>query len=217
MWNLSETLWKVGLIPVVTLDQSERALSLARALIEGGLPCVEITFRTVAAEESIRLIVKDFPDMLTGAGTVLSVDQAKRAIGAGASYIVSPGFAPSVVDLCQRNGIPVLPGVATPTEILMALGKGINLVKFFPAEALGGARMLDALAAPFGSVKFIPTGGINALNLPNYLTRNSVLACGGSWLATGALLKAGAYAEIARLTREAVDIVADARGQGGKL
>jgi 2-dehydro-3-deoxyphosphogluconate aldolase/(4S)-4-hydroxy-2-oxoglutarate aldolase len=156
-----------------------------------------------------------YPGVVTGAGTVLSVGQAERAMGAGARFIVSPGFDPAVADWCLERNIPALPGVATPTEILMALGRGIDLVKFFPAEALGGVTMLEAVAAPFGNVRFVPTGGINAHNFPAYLRLKAVVACGGSWLASGAMLRSGNYAEITRLTREAVAIIGEAGAKGG--
>jgi len=209
-----DVLRKLGLVPAVIIDQPQYAANVARALIDGGLPCAEVTFRTPAAEESIRQIAKLYPQMTIGAGTVLTVDQAERAVGAGAGFIVSPGFDVRVVDWCQAHAVPVIPGVATPTEILMALGKGIDVVKFFPAEALGGIRTLQATAAAFAGVKFIPTGGISAQNLAAYLKLKVVLAVGGTWLVTGNLIKAGAFNEITRLTREAVEVVAHERKGG---
>jgi 2-dehydro-3-deoxyphosphogluconate aldolase/(4S)-4-hydroxy-2-oxoglutarate aldolase len=165
MTDIIDTLGRIGLIPVVKVENTDQALGMARALLEAGLPCAEITFRTAAAEECIRSLAREFPDIITGAGTVLTPDQAQRATSAGARYIVSPGVSPAVIDWCLARGIPVMPGVATPTEIMMALDKGISLVKFFPSEALGGVRMLEALAAVFGGVRFVPTGGISAANL----------------------------------------------------
>jgi 2-dehydro-3-deoxyphosphogluconate aldolase/(4S)-4-hydroxy-2-oxoglutarate aldolase len=197
----------MGLIPVVKIDQPSQAIPLAEALLTGGLPCAEITFRTAAAEESIRLISRAFPEIVLGAGTVLTTTQAQQAADAGARYIVSPGFDGKVVAWCQAHGLPILPGVATPTEIQMALDKGLDLLKFFPAEALGGIPMLEAVAAPFGAVRFIPTGGISAANLAAYLSLPMVFAVGGSWLVTARLLSDGAFEEIRRLTQEAVAIV----------
>jgi len=215
MTDIIDALGRIGLVPVVKVENADRALGLAQALIEGGLPCAEITFRTAAAEDCIRLIARNFPDVIIGAGTVLTTEQAERALQAGARYIVSPGFSPQVVDWCLARHVPVMPGVATPTEIMMALDKGLALVKFFPAEALGGVRMLEALAAVFGSVRFVPTGGITAGNLQEYLKMPAVFAVGGSWMVSGKLLAAEAFAEVTRLAREAVAIVARERPRGG--
>jgi 2-dehydro-3-deoxyphosphogluconate aldolase/(4S)-4-hydroxy-2-oxoglutarate aldolase len=207
-------LGRIGLIPVVKIDQAEWALPMVEALVEGGLPCAEITFRTSAAEESIRRIAHAHSEVLVGAGTVLTEDQAIAAVAAGAKFIVSPGFGPRVVDWCQSHGIPVMPGVATATEILMALERGVEVLKFFPAEPLGGSNMLKAIAAAFGGVRFVPTGGIRPTNLASYVRLPMVHACGGSWLVTPALLRDGAYYEITRLAREASEIVALERGLG---
>jgi 2-dehydro-3-deoxyphosphogluconate aldolase/(4S)-4-hydroxy-2-oxoglutarate aldolase len=185
---------------------------LGNALIAGGLPCAEITFRTSAAEEAIRRIASELPQVVIGAGTVLSVEHAEKAVAAGARYIVSPGFDPKVVDWCLTHDVAVTPGVATPTEINMALDKGLNILKFFPAEALGGLKTLRALAAPYGDVKFIPTGGINPKNLADYLSLPAVHACGGSWLVKSNLISAGEFAEITRLAEEARSIVRQVRG-----
>jgi len=215
MTDIIDALGRMGLVPVVRVENTDQALGMARALLEAGLPCAEITFRTTAAEECIRLIAREFPDIITGAGTVLTPEQAQRAVKAGARYIVSPGFSPAVIEWCLAHTIPVMPGVATPTEIMMALDKGISLVKFFPSEALGGVRMLEALAAVFGAVRFVPTGGITAGNLQEYLKMPAVFAVGGSWMVSGKLLAAGAFAEVTRLAREAVAIVARERPRGG--
>ncbi len=215
MTDLIDALGRIGLVPVVKVENTQQALGMASALLEAGLPCAEITFRTPAAEDCIRTIARDYPQIIIGAGTVLTAEQAERAVRAGARYIVSPGFDGHVVDWCLARHVPVMPGVATPTEILMALDKGISLLKFFPAEALGGVRMLEALAAVFGGVRFVPTGGVTATNLPDYLKLPSVFAVGGSWLVSGKLLAAGAFEEVTRLAREAVEIVAHARGHGG--
>ena len=180
MQEILETLGRLGLVPVVKIEKAGDAVELGRALLAGGLPSAEITFRTEAAEEAIRRISSSLPEILVGAGTVLSVDQAGRAVSAGAQFIVSPGFNQKVVDWCLGKEIPVTPGVATPTEIDMALDKGLNILKFFPAEALGGLKTLKAIAAPYGDVSFIPTGGINPDNLGDYLAHPSVHCCGGS-------------------------------------
>ena len=216
MSEVIEALGRLGLVPVVKVENTRQALGMAQALLEAGLPCAEITFRTAAAEDCIREIARAYPQIVTGAGTVLTAEQAERAVRAGARYIVSPGFDVHVVDWCVARQVPVMPGVATPTEILMALDKGISLLKFFPAEALGGVHMLEALASVFSGVRFVPTGGVTAANLPNYLTLPSVFAVGGSWLVSGKLLAAGAFEEVTRLAREAVEIVARVRGQGGR-
>ena len=212
MQEILETLGHLGVVPVVKIERADEAVPLGNALIAGGLPCAEITFRTDAAEEAIRQIASELPQVVIGAGTVLSVEQAEKAVAAGARYIVSPGFDPKVVDWCLAHDIAVTPGVATPTEINMALDKGLNILKFFPAEALGGLRMLKALAAPYGDIKFIPTGGINPKNLADYLSLPAVHACGGSWLVASKLISAGEFAEITRLAEEARSIVRQVRG-----
>lgn len=212
MTELLEKLGRLGVVPVVKIEQAEDAIELGRALLAGGLPCAEITFRTAAAEEAIQRISSSLPEIIVGAGTVLSVDQAERAVSAGARFIVSPGFNQKVVDWCLQNEMPVAPGVATPTEIDMALDKGLEILKFFPAEALGGIRMLKAIAAPYGGVKFIPTGGINQDNLGDYLAQPSVHCCGGSWLVKANLISAGRFDEITQLTRDAISMVRRVRG-----
>jgi 2-dehydro-3-deoxyphosphogluconate aldolase/(4S)-4-hydroxy-2-oxoglutarate aldolase len=211
MQGILETLGHLGVVPVVKIERADDAVPLGNALIAGGLPCVEITFRTDAAEEAIRQIATELPQIVIGAGTVLSVEHAEKAVAAGARYIVSPGFDPKVVDWCLTRDVAVTPGIATPTEINMALDKGLNILKFFPAEALGGLKTLKALAAPYGGVKFIPTGGINSKNLADYLSLPAVHACGGSWLVTSNLISAGEFAEITRLAEEAQAIVRQVR------
>ena len=213
MQEILDTLGRLGLVPVVKIERAEDAVELGRALLAGGLPCAEITFRTEAAEDAIQQISSSLPEITLGAGTVLSVDQADRAVSAGAQFIVSPGFNQKVVNWCLRNGMPVTPGVATPTEIDMALEVGLGILKFFPAEALGGLATLKAIAAPYGVVKFIPTGGINRDNLADYLAHPSVYCCGGSWLVKANLISAGKFDEITRLAREAVSVVRQVRGQ----
>ncbi len=203
-------LGQLGLLPVIKIEQEEHAVPLGKALLDGGLPCAEITLRTAAGEGAIRRIAAELPEVLVGAGTVLSVEQAQRAVSAGARYVVSPGFDPEVVDWCLTQGVPVMPGVATPTEIIMALKKGLQILKFFPAETLGGVGMLKALADPFSNVKFVPTGGINPANLAEYLGLPNVHACGGSWMVPGRLLMQQ-FGEITRLVTEARSLVQQAR------
>lgn len=203
---------KVGIVPVVVLDDVKDAEPLAKALCEGGLPCAEVTFRTAAAEESIRIMSEKFPDMLVGAGTVLTTEQVDRAVAAGAKFIVSPGLNPRVVKYCVEKGIPVTPGIANPSDIEAALEFDLDVVKFFPAENLGGLKMIKALAAPYVGVKFMPTGGINADNVKEYLAYDRILACGGSWMVKGDLIKAGNYEKIVELTKEAAAIVKEVRG-----
>jgi len=214
--NALETLGQLGVIPVVKIDQATQGPALAGALLKGGLPCAEITFRTEAAEEAIRLICASHPDMIVGAGTVLSVAQAEKAVKAGACFIVSPGFDPKVVDWCVQQAIPVVPGVATCTEAIMALDRGLNILKFFPSEALGGISMLKAIAAALIDIKFIPTGGISDSNLANYLELPMVYAVGGTWLATSKMISSGAFEDITRFTREAVNVVHRVRGIGAE-
>jgi 2-dehydro-3-deoxyphosphogluconate aldolase/(4S)-4-hydroxy-2-oxoglutarate aldolase len=199
-----ERIGELGIIPVVKMEKAEDALPLGRALINGDLPIAEITFRTSTAEESIKTLTGGLPNLLVGAGTVLTVEQVKKAVSAGAKFIVSPGFNPRVVDYCIENGIPVTPGINNPTQIEMALERGIEVVKYFPAEASGGLPLLKSMSAPYTGIKFIPTGGINLNNLCSYLSNNKVLACGGSWMVKPELISSGNFAEITRLTKEAV-------------
>ncbi|MDH7484916.1 MAG: bifunctional 4-hydroxy-2-oxoglutarate aldolase/2-dehydro-3-deoxy-phosphogluconate aldolase [Anaerolineae bacterium] len=212
MTDLLEKLGLLGVVPVVEIERAEDAVELGKALLAGGLPCAEITFRTAAAEEAIRRISSSLPQVIVGAGTVLSVDQASKAVSAGAQFIVSPGFNQKVVDWCLQREIPVTPGVLTPTEIEMALDRGLKVLKFFPAEAMGGVAALKAISAPYKGVKFIPTGGINQDNLANYLALPSVHCCGGSWMVKAHLISAGRFDEITRLTEEAVSVVRRVRG-----
>jgi len=214
MTDILKELGHLGVVPVVKIERVEDAVDLGRALLAGGLPCAEITFRTAAAEEAIRQISTSLPEIIVGAGTVLSVDQAQKAVNAGVRFVVSPGFNPKVVDWCLDNGVPVTPGVVTPTEIDMALDRGLNVLKFFPSEAMGGIATLKAISAPYGNVKFIPTGGVNVKNLADYLAQPMVHCCGGSWLVKANLISAGKFDEITRLTQEAVSMVHQVRGQG---
>lgn len=212
MNDVLKQIGSTGIVPVVVLNKADDAKPLAQSLVNGGLPCAEVTFRTDAAEESIRIISKEFPNMLTGAGTVLSVEQVKRAVGAGAKFIVSPGFNPKVVEYCLKKGYPVTPGIMTPTELEMALDYGLEVVKFFPAENAGGLKMIKAMSAPYTKMLFMPTGGINPQNVRDYLACDKILACGGSWMVKSDLITTGNYAEIERLTREASGIVKEIRG-----
>lgn len=198
---------KIGIVPVVALDRAEDALPLGKALMIGGIPCAEVTFRTAAAKEAISIMTSNFPDMLVGAGTVLTCKQVDEAVEAGAKFIVSPGLNPEVVKYCVDKGIPVTPGVATPSEVEQAIGLGLDVVKFFPAEAAGGLPMIKAMSAPYTSMKFMPTGGINKDNIATYLAFNKVLACGGSFMVDKKLIAAGRFDEVTRLSREAVDAV----------
>lgn len=210
--TIQEKFASFGVVPVVVLESAEDALPLADALVRGGLPCAEVTFRTAAAEESIRRMTQAYPDMFVGAGTVLSVEQVDKAVNAGARFIVSPGFDPEVVDYCLAKDIPVFPGCVTPSEIQQAVKRGLKVIKFFPAGSFGGVGTIKALSGPFVGLKIMPTGGVNAANLPEYLACKAVIACGGSWMVKGDLIKAGAFDKIEALTREAVELVRQCRG-----
>ena len=198
---------ELKLVPVVVLENAGNAAPLAEALIAGGLPCARISFRTPTAVQCIRNIAR-FTDICLGAGTVLTVDQVKAAVDAGARYIVTPGFNPDVVGYCVANGIPITPGVATPTDIELGLRFGLEVLKFFPAEPFGGLKTLKAISAPYGMIRFIPTGGISEANVREYLAFDKVFACGGSWMVKKDLIDAGKFDEIAALTKKAVDLVA---------
>lgn len=204
MHETIRTLGLYGIIPVVAIDRAADAVPLARALEDGGLHCIEITFRTAAAADAIAAIARDCPGMLAGAGTVLTVEQAKLAKASGARFIVSPGLNRKVVEYCLTEGIPVTPGVATPSDVETALDLGLEVVKFFPAEAAGGVKYLNALSAPYRSVRFIPTGGIDEANLLSYLRLPRVVACGGSWMVKPELINGGKFDEIRTLTTKAV-------------
>ena len=210
--TISEQFKEYGVVPVVVLNDAKDALPLAKALVEGGLACAEVTFRTEAAEESIRLMSEAYPEMLVGAGTVLTIDQVDRAVKAGAKFIVSPGFDPEIVDYCLENNIPVFPGCVTPSEVAQAVKRGLKVVKFFPAEQAGGIAMIKAMAAPYTMVKFMPTGGINAKNLADYLSCDKILCCGGSWMVKGDMIKAGEFDKICTMAKEAVAKVKEIRG-----
>ena len=211
--NITEQIQNLAVVPVVVLEDTEDALPLAKALCEGGLPCAEVTFRTDAAEESIKIMTEAFPDMLVGAGTVLTAEQVDQAVKAGAKFIVSPGFDPEIVDYCILKDIPVFPGCITPSEVAQAVKRGLKVIKFFPAEQFGGIAAIKALAAPYTDIKFMPTGGINPKNLENYLSDDKIIACGGSWMVKGNLIKECRFDEIRILTAEAVKLASGIRSQ----
>lgn len=202
---------EIGIIPVVVLNDAKDAAPLGKALVEGGLPCAEVTFRTEAAEESIRIMAETYPDLLVGAGTVLTTEQVDRAVAAGAKFIVSPGLNPKVVQYCIDKDVPVCPGVVTPGEIEKALELGLDVVKFFPAEPSGGLPMIKAMCAAYTKLKVMPTGGINAKNVVDYLKCDKILACGGSWMVKGDMIEAGEFDKIADMCKEAAEIVKSTR------
>jgi 2-dehydro-3-deoxyphosphogluconate aldolase/(4S)-4-hydroxy-2-oxoglutarate aldolase len=201
------SLRQLRIVPVIVIDDPDNAVPLAAALSDGGLNCAEITFRTAGAREALRRIAAERPEMLAGAGTVLTPQQAREAREAGAQFVVAPGFNPAVVDYCLEHDIPVYPGVCTPTDVEAALSKGLRTVKFFPAEPAGGVAYLKAIAAPYNMVQFIPTGGVNAANIGGYLAMKSVVACGGSWMAPNDWIAARQFDRVREATRQAVEAV----------
>jgi len=203
----------IGIVPVIAISDVERAVPLAKALIDGGVPCAEITFRTKEGEECIRRIAAEVPEILVGAGTILSIEQATRARKAGAEFVVSPGFNPSVVNYCIENEIPIIPGCSTPSDMEAAMDFGLETVKFFPAEQAGGLAYIKACAAPYPNLNFMPTGGINAGNIGLYSAFDKVIACGGSWMVSKELIESGNFEEITRLCKETVKIVQEARSK----
>ena len=208
MEKLISQLEQFRIVPVVAIESCDDAEPLATALEAGGLPCAEITLRTDQALESIRQLARR-DDFVVGAGTVHSVDQAKAVADAGATFVVTPGFNPKTVAWCLENALPVVPGISSPTDLEMALEFNLQVVKFFPAEAIGGVKMLKALSGPYGGIRFIPTGGISPANLADYLSLPQVLACGGSWMVKSGLISNGRFDEIARLTAEAMSLAID--------
>mgnify|MGYP001630493224 FL=1 len=211
MENLIKEISAAGVVPVVKLDNAASAVKLAKALRKGGLNCAEITFRTDAAEETIKQIAEKYPDMLIAAGTVLTAEQADKAMAAGAKFIVSPGLNPDVVRHCKNKGYPIIPGVCTPGEVEKALSLGLKYLKFFPAEAAGGVKMIKAMAAPYTMVSFMPTGGINTANLADYLSCKAVFACGGSWMVPSDKINSGNFTEIEKMTADAVTLLKEIR------
>jgi len=213
MHDVLKQIQEIGIVPVVVLDDVNDAEPLGKALCEGGLPCAEVTFRTEAAEECIRIMSEKFPDMLVGAGTVLTTEQVDRAVDAGAKFIVSPGLNPRIVKYCVEKGVPITPGCANASDIEQALENGLEVVKFFPAEPAGGLPMIKALAAPYVNVMFMPTGGISPKNVRDYLAYNRILACGGSWMVKADLVKNKEYDKIVEMCKECVAIVKESRGK----
>lgn len=213
MNEVLEKIQELGIVPVVVLNDAKDAAPLAQALCNGGLPCAEVTFRTDAAEEAIRIMSEQFPDMLIGAGTVITTEQVDRAVAAGAKFIVSPGLNPRIVKYCVEKGILITPGCTNPSDIEQAIENGLEVVKFFPAEPAGGLKMIKAMAAPYVGMKFMPTGGINQNNVRDYLAYDRIVACGGSWMVKGDLVDAGEFDKIEELTKEAVEIVKESRGK----
>jgi len=213
--DVFKRLAELRIIPVSIIDDASLADPMGAALVAGGLAVAEVTFRTEAAEAAIKALAKR-GDLLVGAGTVLTIENVKKAVGGGAAFIVTPGFNPKVVDYCLEQNIPITPGTVTATEIGLALDRGVKVVKFFPSEASGGIKTLKAVAAPYAMMKFVPTGGIVPENLGDYLRFNQVLACGGSWMVAKELLAARNFDRIAELARQAVELANKARPIGGK-
>jgi 2-dehydro-3-deoxyphosphogluconate aldolase/(4S)-4-hydroxy-2-oxoglutarate aldolase len=211
MSDIIERIREAGIVPVIKLERPEEALPLGKALLEGGLPVAEVTFRTGAAPEAIRLLRREYPTLLVGAGTVTTPAQVEAALVAGAQFAVTPGFNPRIVGLCLKAGLPIVPGVNAPTQVELGLEAGLRLLKFFPAEVSGGIKMLKALHGPYAEAEFIPTGGIDAGNLAAYLALPYVAAIGGSWMVKEELLASGAFDEVARLCAQAIAIVRSSR------
>ena len=205
MNDVIQKIYDIGIVPVIAIDDADKAVPLAKALVKGGLPAAEVTFRTAAAEEAIKRIVAEVPEMLVGAGTVLTKEQADRAIAAGVKFIVSPGFNPEITKYVIDKGMLMMPGTATPGEMEQAMSMGLDVVKFFPAEQNGGVAKLKAVAGPYTNLRWMPTGGVNAKNLLDYLSFNKIIACGGTWMVKKDLIEAENWDEIERLTREAVN------------
>ena len=212
MEHILKKLAACGIVPVVVLDDVKDAVPTARALLAGGVDVMEITFRTAAAADSIRAVRESCPEMLVGAGPVITLDQCKQALECGAKFIVSPGFDPEVVSWCAERNVPITPGCVTPTEIMAAMKHGLNVVKFFPAGVYGGLKAMKALSAPFGGIKFIPTGTVDAKNLKEYLEAPFVHAVGGSWLCPKKEIAAGNFDAVTALCREASEIVKEVHG-----
>lgn len=212
MRDLLDQLEEIGVMPVITIDNADDAVSLAKALQAGGIPCGEFTFRTSAAADAIQRVAEALPDFLVGAGTVLNVEQGKAAVAAGSRFIISPGFSPQLASYCSFANVLYLPGIMTPTELMAALDHGINTVKFFPAKVAGGLPALKAMAAPFPQVRFMPTGGVNVDNLADYLSHPRIVSCGGSWLTPKGLIADGKFDQITSIAAEARALVERIRG-----
>ena len=205
--DVYEKIKELKIIPVATINNQNDAVPLGKTLIEAGLPVIEVTFRTETAAESIKTLTRELPNLLVGAGTVLKVEQVKKAIESGAKFIVTPGFNPKVVDYCVEQNIPIIPGVNTPTMVEWALDRGVKVVKFFPADLSGGPKMLRNLSGPYPDMRFMPTGGINNETLNKYLELPNVIACGGSWIVSKNLISEGKFEEITKLTKEALSLI----------
>lgn len=205
--NIPEKIHSLKIIPVITIDDAEDAAPLGQALCAGGLPAAEITFRTTAAEESIKIVAKEYPQMLVGAGSLTSVEQAKRALDAGATFLVTAGFNRKITEYALERNVPIYPGVCTPTELMLLLEYNLSVAKFFPAAQFGGLNTIKALSAPFPQMQFMPTGGINPGNVLDYLSFEKIIACGGSWMVKPELISSGQFEEIASLTRQATTLV----------
>lgn len=212
MMTVMERVARCGVVPVIVLEEVSQAVPTARALLAGGIDVMEITFRTAAAKDSIAAVVEEVPEMLVGAGTVVSMEQLEAAVSAGAQFIVSPGSDDEVISACVTKDVPVLPGVVTPSEVLIGLKHGLSVFKFFPAENYGGLKTIKALGGPFPQIKFLPTGGISEKNAADYFANSRIVAVGGSWMATGDMIKNGNYAEITSKSAEAVALYKAARG-----
>jgi 2-dehydro-3-deoxyphosphogluconate aldolase/(4S)-4-hydroxy-2-oxoglutarate aldolase len=211
MNDIIAALGRIGIVPVIRLEDPGQAAALGKALVEGGLPVAEVTFRTSSAAESIRILRREYPSLLVGAGTIVTMTQAEAAIEAGAMFAVTPGFNPRIVQFFIGKGIPIVPGVNSPSQVEMGLELGLDVLKFFPAEASGGIKMLKALFGPYPEVKFMPTGGVDAANLSSYLSQPNVIACGGSWMVKEDLIRTGRFDEVAAACAESVSLVAAAR------
>lgn len=205
--DLLQEFYNTGIVPVVVIDNAKDAVPLANALLEGGINIAEVTFRTDAAKDAISNISRECPDVIVGAGTVLTTQQVDEAINAGAKFIVTPGSNPKVIKYCVDNNITIIPGCANPSNVELALENGLNVVKFFPAEQAGGIKYIKAISAPYGNVRFMPTGGINLENVENYLKEECIIACGGSWMVKKDLILKGEFDKITKMCKEAVDIV----------
>jgi 2-dehydro-3-deoxyphosphogluconate aldolase/(4S)-4-hydroxy-2-oxoglutarate aldolase len=211
--TVTQQIEQLGVFPIIVIEDAKDALQLGETLLAAGLPCAEVTFRTAAAEEAIRSLAEGFPELLVGAGTVLSVEQAQQAIDAGATFILSPGFNPKVVDFCLSQAVAIYPGIATPTEIEAAMAKGLKVLKFFPAASMGGLQYLKAISAPLSMVRYIPTGGVNLQNLPDYLNFDKVLACAGTWIVKKQWLIDKDFDRIRKEAEDAVALVKKLRGE----
>lgn len=213
MKEIADKIHEYGVVPVVVINDAKDAGTLADVLCEEGLPCAEVTFRTDAAKDAIRIMADAHPEMLVGAGTVLTIEQVEQAIAAGAQFIVSPGFDPEIVDYCISKNIAVFPGCVTPSEAAQAVKRGMKVVKFFPAQQFGGVSTVKALAAPYTMLKFMPTGGVNMENLESYLNCDKVIACGGSWMVKSELIESGQFDKIRQMTRQTVERIEEIWGK----